>query len=364
MSEARDDQQRDPGDPLLTCVRLGHKENASEEAASGRDAYERWREATRQVFEVSPRGGLDSFRSESAFYNVDGLIFTRNLFSPCTYTRGRSHTRGSESDPITLHLPLFGQERGVAAGDVFESCPGQISLRDWAHPFDSATEQTDKLGVVIPRDRIEVNHLIYKHAPILSWDVRTGLGHSLLLAWKTVWEGLPRTKTSEAPNVVDVFLEKLNITIADTMRGVGLSKAGCDESGKPTLAVMKQFLDDHLSDPDLGPDMLANAFHCSRATVYRRFDWLGGIHAYIREKRLARCFSELSAPRASSLRVHHVAERWGFSRASHFNRAFRGQYGRSPAEVIRSAKRGERDTPEQEDSQTAGIGMLHDWLDD
>jgi AraC-like DNA-binding protein len=96
------------------------------------------------------------------------------------------------------------------------------------------------------------------------------------------------------------------------------------------------FIDERLSDPDLSPAQLGEAFCLSRSTLFRMLGPMGGPATFIRERRLARAHALLTGTKR---RVHlkRTAVECGFKDASHFSRAFRSQYGYSPREALEHA---------------------------
>ena len=56
------------------------------------------------------------------------------------------------------------------------------------------------------------------------------------------------------------------------------------------------------------------------------------VGAYVRRRRLERCYADLVSGRAGS--VAEIAVRWGFRSSSHFSRVFRRCYGAAPREVL------------------------------
>ncbi|MEM1166873.1 MAG: helix-turn-helix domain-containing protein [Planctomycetota bacterium] len=362
MADASTDEQAHQRGPRLPCIRFGTDAPDASDPHAGRGAYEQWRDAGRVVFDVHPRVELPSFYAASAFYQVDGLVFAWNSFAACTYTRDHGHVRSSDTDHITLHMPLVGRERGVAGDTVFEMRPGRITLQDWAHRYSSASETTTKLGLVIPRDRLERAAWIHAESPVIEWDTTTGMGRAIANIWQKTWHRLSASSEHDAPQLSVDVLEVLNTAIADIAGGRDdPSHYEPPQTTRPipTLSAMKRFIDTHLRHPQLGADMLADEFHCSRATVYRHFDWPGGVIAYIRDQRLARCFAELASPTVDrSARVYEVAERWGFRRASHFARIFKDRYGRTPSGVVRAARIRAAVAGDHTE-----IEALHAWLD-
>ena len=62
-----------------------------------------------------------------------------------------------------------------------------------------------------------------------------------------------------------------------------------------------------------------------------------GVHRYIRDQRLVRCFAELSRPTAPPTQVSDVAKRWGFTNPAHFHRLFVATFGLPPSALTRRA---------------------------
>jgi AraC-like DNA-binding protein len=111
----------------------------------------------------------------------------------------------------------------------------------------------------------------------------------------------------------------------------------------------------------LGPRDLVTAFGCSRATTHRLFTSVGGVRTYLRNQRLARCFAELALAPQPGRYIYEVAERWGFSSAAHFSRAFRRRFGLAAQQVHVSAQTSlAPDCHATSDSRE--INQVHSWL--
>jgi AraC family transcriptional regulator, positive regulator of tynA and feaB len=105
----------------------------------------------------------------------------------------------------------------------------------------------------------------------------------------------------------------------------------------PALArAAMEIADNRLTDPELSPASLAHQLHVSVRTLHRAFATAGEpLAAYIRRRRLERAGTELAAsPRRPG--VAEIAARWQFADSSHFIRAFKNQYGQTPAEFARA----------------------------
>ncbi|MFJ4809572.1 helix-turn-helix domain-containing protein [Streptomyces longwoodensis] len=104
----------------------------------------------------------------------------------------------------------------------------------------------------------------------------------------------------------------------------------------PALAqAARDLADTRLADADLSPATVAAHLHISPRTLQRAFARLEEpFSAYIRRRRLEEAATALTAP-TSRLTVSEAAARWHFTDSSHFIRAFRKQYGVTPAAFAR-----------------------------
>ncbi|PAZ16220.1 AraC family transcriptional regulator [Streptomyces sp. SA15] len=107
----------------------------------------------------------------------------------------------------------------------------------------------------------------------------------------------------------------------------------------PALAqAAKDLADSHLADPELSPAMLARQLNGSVRTLQRAFAATGeSVGAYIRQRRLEEARLALTAP-SGRLSVSELAAHWHFADSSHFIRAFKKQYGRTPTDYASSTR--------------------------
>ncbi|WP_433578484.1 helix-turn-helix domain-containing protein [Nocardia brasiliensis] len=106
---------------------------------------------------------------------------------------------------------------------------------------------------------------------------------------------------------------------------------------RPALVrAAKDLADRRLTDPDLSPAMLARELNVSVRTLQRAFTEAGEPAAtYIRHRRLDAARRALTRPGRRPT-IAEVAARWHFSDSSHFVRAFKKRYGRTPVDYARS----------------------------
>ncbi|MGO4423781.1 helix-turn-helix domain-containing protein [Streptomyces sp. MCAF7] len=107
----------------------------------------------------------------------------------------------------------------------------------------------------------------------------------------------------------------------------------------------KDLANSHLADSELSPRMLARELNVSVRTLQRAFAVVGeSVTAYIRHRRLEEARLALAEP-SGRLSISELAAYWQFADTSHFTRAFKKRYGRTPTEYARSVGTRPRRTP-------------------
>ena len=98
----------------------------------------------------------------------------------------------------------------------------------------------------------------------------------------------------------------------------------------------KDLAENHLTDPELSGAMLARELNVSVRSLQRAFAAAGeSVTAYIRQRRLEEARLALATP-SGRLSVSELAAHWQFADSSHFIRAFKKYYGRTPTDYARS----------------------------
>src|SRR5699024_4486598 len=92
-------------------------------------------------------------------------------------------------------------------------------------------------------------------------------------------------------------------------------------NGQPDNPLFEQavaFIDDHLHDPQLGPQMIADHFYVSLRQLHNKFaEEDQTVSAYIRSERIRRIRDDLANPAYQEDTVQSISSRWGLTDASH-----------------------------------------------
>lgn len=99
--------------------------------------------------------------------------------------------------------------------------------------------------------------------------------------------------------------------------------------------LIRNHIEDNLSDLNLLPAQICNTFNLSRATLYRMFEADGGVRRYIQDRRLYAAIWDLAEGGIHRGRLTAVAEKWGFSSNANFNRAVKAAFGMPPGALFR-----------------------------
>ncbi|MFD1519064.1 helix-turn-helix domain-containing protein [Pseudonocardia yunnanensis] len=120
--------------------------------------------------------------------------------------------------------------------------------------------------------------------------------------------------------------------LAMVLRAITPSVPGGDGPVGVLLDMMLVYVREHLSDPELRVEELARRHYVSVRRTYTLFERIGTTPgAYMREQRLLAARVLLSDPRHARFGMSDIAAAVGFLDLSTFERAFRRQYGTTPA---------------------------------
>jgi AraC-like DNA-binding protein len=316
------------------------------------DQFEAFHETIAPVFTTSPLVDVAHFSSMATDYLCGDLIVSRVGYDGQTIDRGPAHVSGAQTDTLAIQCYGDGFLRGVVGERDLDLHAGVVSLVDLSVPFRGWSETSDVTWVGIPRDRLEVAAELGPDDPVRSWRLDTPTGQALAGVVHDLWERLGEAPAGDGGAIADALVDDVNgLVRPDAVRE--------DRPGERALGLeVRRHIEANLDDLDLGVPVLRDRFHCSRATLYRLFEADGGVLAHIRDRRLRRCFAELTVASGRRRTVAEVAVRWGYDSPSHFNRIFKRRFGVAPSAV--------RPAPWQPaalgTADDADVARFHSWV--
>ncbi|KUO17576.1 helix-turn-helix transcriptional regulator [Streptomyces dysideae] len=129
-------------------------------------------------------------------------------------------------------------------------------------------------------------------------------------------------------------LDLVNVLVMELLaEDSGPETSDASNVGNEMLTRITDFIEAHLTDPDLSPKSIALAHHISVRYLHKLFQNEGTtVGQWVRQRRLSLSRQELGRTSNQRLTVAAVAHRLGFISPSHFSRVFRDAYGMSPSE--------------------------------
>ena len=211
--------------------------------------------------------------------------------------------------------------------------PGDIILLDSALPFTRRyIGRSSTIVTYLPAEEVLAGSGLHRVPPLKihrQTEFMSGIVGPVL---STVAREMPQPGGSEGS-----FARRLLI---ESARGLIASQRPINnEAGLPDVGV-RDFIDAHLSNPDLSPAVIAAGCHISIRRLHRIFantQW--SVCSWLRVQRLQKCHMDLADVGLNHVSITEIAFRWGFSDSSHFSKAFKEHFGMTPSDVRRRASK-------------------------
>ena len=300
-----------------------------------RHSFVAWQERMSPVYDIQPssKHGEETFDAGLSRYSIDNLSFFDIRTSPNLAVRslGRVSTESicDVSFSVFLEGPpghFLGNKQRSDVPHV-PSVPSILAL-DMDQPCTVRSTHGRILLLFVPRAMIEKafpdaaslhGRLVQATTPL----ARTLIAH--LVALNRQIAGLSKDAAHHA------MLTAVELLAAVFSRQAGLSGNARAALRAAVYEQVRRYVEANLHDPGLSPESVLASLRLSRASVYRLFEYEGGLAAYIRSRRLRRAADELV--RFPHVEVQDIASGLGFNDASSFTRAFRRAFDIAPREL-------------------------------
>lgn len=284
---------------------------------------------------VSPMFDLIRVHSDQPFHAsvattcLPDLYLTRTVATASRFERHGKTITKSGTDAIVVLVYLSGGFTFETEGRTETVQAREIAFFDLRRPLSIQTEHVDNISLVVTRHRLE--ELTASVRDIHGYVLKTGATHDLLLAHLHACIDIGhRVPTVDAAAISDLTIR----TVAMSWNSVARRHAAATPHiGLANLGDIKNHIETHLGNPALSPAWLLQTFSLSRATLYRLFEPIGGVAAFILERRMQRALQILTTPDTDKPRIQQLARDVGFEHPSAFSRAFKKHFGVSPQDV-------------------------------
>lgn len=294
---------------------------------------EAWRQAVSAVFDLEDVDPA-TFDCGMRSWNLGPVVLGEFWSTGNRFVRSKSKIAGSGPDHYVAQLLVRGKSTVTGGAPEGDWPVGSVRLLDMTRPVETRADGFENLTLLLPRTALE---------PLLSTPADL---HGVVLAPESngavILSGFMRTLADRADQLTPDEAEAMGRAAAALVASsFGPSAQGRETArsagAAATRAAVQGYIEERLGDPGLNATPICAHFGLSRATLYRLFEPLGGVNAYMRTRRLNRAYRALRGALNSQTRVSSIASDLGFQSLTSFSRDFRARFGVSPLDVRRAA---------------------------
>lgn len=309
----------------------------STEVVAAPERFALWEEATAQshMRNLMRSNNQDDFRAKMR--NLDlGEVQVSSLASPhLEVVRTAKLVR--RSDPEVYLISYIPDGEGGVSLDGRDTAlhTGDLMMLDSSRPYHAHRyahqDNWSQLTVQCSRRLLPLPEKTVQRLLAVPISGRSGIG-GVFTRWLTDLNARANEFTPvDIPTLASVTLDLLASTLA---RCLEAEDALSPEVRRSTLrAQINAFVEQHLADPIMSPQTIADTHHISLRHLQKLFAADSDTPAaWVRGRRLERCRHDLANPRLRARCVREIAAQWGFNDPTHFNRIFRTAYGMTPGE--------------------------------
>lgn len=297
-----------------------------------------WRDSIGVLFDVALDDRADplAFSASLKGYHLGSLLIGRCASTAQAFRRPPVKIASDGMDHFLIQVFRRGQcDTLHGQGDVSVRA-GDVYVIDLAQPYTCVNSAYEHLNLVVPRTLVEGNlvHPDHQHRRVVPREQPLARLFRDLLA--SVYDSVPEMSMEDSLLTVAPML-RLTESLLNSRAGGMAAEHDGTAVDYALLTSLRRFIETHLKDPALGPDLLLGAFPISRSKLYRLFESRGGVVGYIRLRRLRRSVRDLLDPCQQHRRIYEIAYDWGFQHEGDYTRAFKRLFGLTPREARAAA---------------------------
>jgi AraC-like DNA-binding protein len=289
------------------------------------------------------------FAASAHSYQLGSLQLTSFELSPMRFKYTRDIIRKAKFDHWCLSVVTKGTVAAASTDKSFHTAAGGTVLHSYATPFEGKMDVTNYSGLFFSRDEF--------------WDVADELDRSahqqVTGPMSYILGDFLASLEHRAEELTVLEASAVNEAFGHLLRAmVRQTPATLDAARAPISAAQfdraRRFINSNLKLPNLTPELICLSVGVSRRQLYYLFEQHGGVATFIRNRRLAACYSALIKSSERKL-ISQIAYEYGFTNLSSFYRQFNARYGFAPSEA-RSA------WLEGKGAAVSSRGSFADWL--
>lgn len=269
----------------------------------------------------------NAFRAGQDFIALGEVQLFDMSTGPHTVQQPEVVTGSTEQPLCKLSLQLSGVTHLTQDGRYCALDPGDLALYVAHRPYTlHYTDEQRSLIIQFPQELLHLVHPQVAQVTALPINAQTGLGRVAVPLFEQLAINFSVLQGPHALRLVRSALEMLVTVLLET------SRDGENDHENPIFEQAIAFIADHLHDPQLGPQNIADYFYVSLRQLHGKFaEENQTISAYIRNERMRRIRDDLADPTHRDETVQTVSSRYGLTDASHVSKLFKQTYGQTPS---------------------------------
>jgi AraC-like DNA-binding protein len=292
-----------------------------------RERFDLWRAVLSATHEAQLPQDSDpaAFRAYARGWHLGQSLVVETRVSAQHLSRLPRTIRADELDHYIIRLQRQGSWTGEVDGRTVEAGCGSVTVLDGTRD-ERERHQHRKRQCHSAARRARRPAAAVRHARPRPPRRHGGVARSHLVSLVL---NLPRVQTADAGHVARATLSLAAACLAPSRDTVARAAAPLELA---RLAQIRRYVDRHLCSPELSLQSICQALGLSRSTLYALCEPMGGVAAFIQQRRLDRIHAILADPR-DRRRISEIAHQHGFVSDAHFSRAFRRAFGASPRDA-------------------------------
>jgi len=294
-----------------------------------------WQDAICEIYlrvdcAAESQSSYDGFVREMRFGEV---TLTDTLSSPQSVLRQSRHIAHLEKDCYYMGLAQAGSVNIRQANSSMTMHAGAGALFNASEPYELRCDaKLRSFWVELPRQAFASRFDSQRPPLTAHLNLSRGLGRiAVEFCSALALEGGNLEPQSRA-KLGDKFMDILALAISAESDDRRPSTETRVQSGR--LLLVRNYIDEHLSDPNLSLGDIAKKNGVSLRTLHQLFHPMGmSASEWLRTRRLQRCYDLLTSPQHETKTITEIAYSMGFSSSSHFSNLFRAQFGLRPSDV-------------------------------
>lgn len=242
-----------------------------------------------------------------------------------SFERTQAMVAADGVDDLVVNVRFRGGAVGDMNGAALDALGESTLLTDMAQPQHHVSEASSTAYFHIPRALAEryLPSVRSLHGLAIPPSTAALLREHL----RQIWRHADRLPVDQGTRLAGTVMDLLAVAVAQERGGRATPEA---VAGAAMMRARAE-IEARLGSATLTVATLCRALGMSRSALYRLFEDEGGVHAYIRQRRLESVAAALGESTERD-RIADIAERWGFCDAAYLGRLFRERFGMTPSD--------------------------------